>query len=417
MTTPTHIPMTNDHGATAAPRNRRGRLSAVAGLALTLTASSCAGLPFGGDDASQDIAAVEVEGIEPSDNAQLSASRADDSSTTLAGSSGDQASDANDSSSTQPTSPDDTADSTATDDTSQAATPGAIETIDERFVGRSVEYLSTELALGAITVTNQDPRDLLKGIQGELDVPTVLIEVTATSRDGVAVNFPESLFGLVDSSGARFAPIDTLDQRGETMYSIGVESQATTRFVLVFPETDLAGASFVVSEAGLVPEIIPLTDTDTTQQSPYTFDLAAPTPLASVTAPGINDSCDLAMDVQIQSAAAVLEGNDSHRFERTAKGERFVGIDVSITNRNEPDIFSVCGAGFGPYQLEPRLEVDGVSLAPVNPIEFQTIELGATIDTRFVFRVDTGPSDLRLVSLNGDVIGEWSVDIPAVAGE
>lgn len=383
--------------------------------AFAFATSACSAIPFGGDDAGQDIAAVDVQGVEPgtaSDGAQLSATRADDASTATNGAQSDSTQ-----SGAAGTNEAGASDDASGNSSTETTTSGATVTVDDRFVGRRVEYLSTDLALGTISTTNQQPSDLLKGVEGDLDEPVILIEVTATSRNGVSVSFPDAVFGLVDESGARFAPIDVLDRRGDRMYTVGVEAQATTQFVLVFPETDLAGASFVVSEAGLLPEIIPLTDTDTTQQSPYSSDLGAPSSQVSITAPGINDSCNLSMDVQIQSATAVLEGNDQFSFERAALGERFVEIDLAVTNTNEPDIFSVCGAGFSAFQIEPRLEVNGVSLAPVNPSDFTTIEIDATVSTRYVFRIDAGSADLRLVSLTGDVIAEWSTELGPVVGE
>lgn len=67
--------------------------------------------------------------------------------------------------------------------------------------------------------------------------------------------------------------------------------------------------------------------------------------------------------------------------------------------------------------VELRLEADGRKLAPDNEKSFHKIEPGATGERTKVFPVDAGASSLVLTGPGGEVLGRWSVDLPAAPGE
>lgn len=386
-------------------------------LAFALTATGCGALPFGGDDAaSQDIAAVDVEGIEPGGNTELSSSSSDAnaSATTDAGSTTPQ-----DDGESRLGSDAATIDNDATQPTAESddETEGAFETTDDRFVGRSARYLVSDIELGTIVTTNIAIEDYLNGTKAEIGDTVTAVEVNLTSVEGGSGFFSQELFGLVDADGVRFNAEQVFTPRGDREYSVTVESQATTKLVFVFPEVDLDGASFVLSEAGRVPAIIPLTDADTTQTSPYAFDVTPVVSPVDVTSNSFWENCLHTFTADLLSATATLDGRDGSSIERTALDERFLVVEIALTNITDTSL-SPCG-GFGPRPdiLDPRLSIDGVTMAPSHIADAPFVEAGATVVGTFTFRVPTGAHDLVLTSITGDEITSWAIDLPAVVGE
>ncbi len=397
-----HTPATSNNRPHNLPRRRRWY--APIGLAMALTASACGNMPFaGGTETSTNVAAVDVEGI---DDARLSSASADEDDNGTSS----QASSAASTTAAPSTDSDETT-------TTTAPAPVPTETVDDRFVGRSANYVIADVELGSVITTDRTPQDYLNGVDGELDNPVILIEVNLTSINGASGWFDREIFALVDSSGTRFSPTDVYTPRADATYSIDIESQATTKLVFVFDAIDLDGASFVASEAGRVPAIIPLTDVDTTQESPYTFDVSPAAVARDIEGESPWPSCTYAFSATIESATATLDGRNGTRIERTPIGERFVTFRVALTNTTTSDAGNCYDIGGNVDDVQPRLEIDGVAMAPTYDGGFEKVEVGATVTAEYVFRVPAGQHDLVLRSSIGSELGSWTVDIPPVAGE
>ncbi len=311
--------------------------------------------------------------------------------------------------------------STASSRSDQQATSGGSRPveIDERFDGRSVQYLGIDVALGDLIVTSQTAEEYLRS-EGAGDVERrLLVEIAVTNQSNGAVGLPRTVLGFRLASGERIVADEMVASDGDRIDTVRVEAQATERVLLTFAEVDLWGASFEIAEASTIPASIPL-DLEMPVTEAYSLALPAQPAAAHLSSPSRWPACAYTWTGEVVDARIVLEGVDGSQLERAFKGSRWVAIDLMVTNdTTESEDFYPCNQSAMPMgNVSPRLHIDGVATTETNTVPVaQNIEMGAMAVVQFWYRIQSGTEMIELTDTGGTRIAAWQLDLPAVAGE
>jgi hypothetical protein len=124
----------------------------------------------------------------------------------------------------------------------------------------------------------------------------------------------------------------------------------------------------------------------------------------------------------VRSAGADLDG-DLGSFggvKRAKRGRRWVTVVLQVTNGTPPGRTSteqMCDS-YGNYAgVELRLQADAQAVAPANPPSFEPIKPRRSGERTHVFEVDATARSLALIGAGGEILGRWSVNLPAVPSE
>lgn len=383
------------------PTRRPLRLPTVALLATALVLGAC-----GSDttDAGDDLSAeVEVSGVRPTgDGEPGGASEREGSTPEPAEGAG----------------PDTSEEPATTVDPETARILPAIA-FDGRARGRSATYLGLEITLGSLIFTNQDLEEYTTDADPSDDRETIVVEVSVTNSGRSQVTVPEELFAIELASGERIAPDDLRSPDGDSLWAIQPQAQATEHALLAFAEVDLAGASFVIAEAGAIAEYIPL-DGPAPEPEPYRVELATLPAVADLRSPSPWDGCDYAWTGEVVAATVGLEGVDGSRLDRADLNERWLAIELLVTNTTTGAAeFSPCNtSGMAVTAVDPRLRIDGVAISGESPGRIgDRIDEAASTVVQYWFPIGASTPRVELTDVYGAVIAAWDLDLPAARGE
>lgn len=385
------------------PQRRTFGLALAAGMVM---ASSCT-VPFlddGEGSATEDISAeVGVSGVDLGDTTKITDGR------------GDLDADVGEA---QPvdstaTSPDETTSSGGDED------PAPVLAVDSRFNGRSVEYLGIGVELGDLIVTNQTVDEYVAAEDPTDDDRILILEIAVTNTGNGTVTVPEGVFGIELSSGERIAPLDMTATDGDFRSTLRPAAQATERALLIFPDVNIAGGSFVISEGTAIPLYIPL-DPAVPVPEPYVMELAGQPAVSGLQAPSLWDGCAYQWTGEVIGARIVLDGVENNRLVRANKGERWLAVQIRATN-NTPsgNEFYPCNTiGVAHGDLSPRLRIDGFAMSSTNYQQIGArIEEDASATMEFFFPISVDTTEMEVADVDGNVVASFVVDLPAVPGE
>ncbi len=400
-TTTSPAATTTSPAATAVRAHPTRKLAAALLTATALLLGACGSDGTeAGDDLSADveIAGVSGEGGEsrPANDRETPPGPADDSAP-----------------SDEPAQPTD-----AADDPSTARILPAIA-FDNRVEGRSATYLGIEITLGSLISTNQTLDEFTASADPTDDREIIIAEVAVTNSGSGDISLPEELFAIQLASGERVAPEDVSAPDGEWIWAIEAAAGSTRHALLAFPELDLEGASFVIAEGGAIAEYIPL-DGPATTPEPYVVGLAALPAVGDLRSPSPWDGCDYAWTGEAVAASVTLEGVDGRRLDRASLNERWLGVELLVTNdTTRADEFYPCNsAGMAITAIEPRLRIGGVAMSPENSVPIgDRLDEGVGAIVTYWFPIDASTSRVELTDIGGTVIAGWDLDLPAAPGE
>lgn len=375
-------------------RHETRRLRFAAALATATLLSTSCGLAFGdeGDDISAEVAVAGRGGTAtttaPLGEAERSEATVVDQATTSA----PQA------------------------ESAGASTPAQI---DERFNGRSTQYLGIDVALGDLIFTGQTATEYLRSEPAADGNRRLLVEVAVTNNSNGPIGLPRTVLGIRLASGERLVAEEMLNAAGESIDTARTEAQATERVILTFPDADLTGASFEITEASTVPQFIPL-DLAIPVPETYSLELPAQPAVSNLSSPSLWPACEYAWTGEVVGAAVLVEGLDGVRVQRAIKGSRWVVVDVLVSNdTTESEDFYPCNQAAMPMtNISPRLRIDGVATSETNRVPIgENIEMDAMAVVQFWYRIDVDTESIELTDTSGTRIAAWELDLPAVPGE
>lgn len=290
--------------------------------------------------------------------------------------------------------------------------------VDTRFSGRSMQYVGIDLQLGDFITTNLSLEEYLGSQPPTDDDEVLLVEVAVTNRSTGTVSVPSSVLGLRLASGEWIPATEMRETEGDSLSTVRPATQATERVVLEFPVTDLAGASFEISEATTIAEFIPLT-AEASVVPPSTIELPGEFLVAELESPSLWPSCGYIWTGEVLSARVAVEGVDGRRAERAAKGQRWVAVEMRTTyDATTVTGWSPCDDyGLGVSEINPRLVIDGIPESSVNSISGDRLDVGTAVVTEFWFQIPVETQEMALTDIDGTVIAAWVLDLPPARGE
>lgn len=311
--------------------------------------------------------------------------------------------------------------SNATDD-EDAAAPVSAGMIELGESANSATYYRTEITTGPAFSINAERNTIFDAAPEPGNENWLVLEILGETKENISTSFPGSVFSLVNPDGQAMTAEALTDRFGDTQYDLSFDGLENKSAFALFqtPElvTSLEGWQLRVLTADEIPAFIPLSGETTVPTE--TIDIGS---LLGGTTTGenyYNDNlgCVSTLQVDVISAVIDIDASYSNRLHRSRKGERFLQVEVDVTNTTDESIHENCD-NIGTNIVDPqlRIAVDGRNQGPV-VLSNALVNPGETTSLDAVYIIDAGATEITLVGIeDSDVFGTWQIDIPALPGE
>ena len=301
-----------------------------------------------------------------------------------------------------------------------AARPATVTALLED--GPAGVYERVKIDVGRVTATDADPTTASAPNAPATGTSSLLVAVDLTATTSARNVFSAADFRLERPDGAPISA-QTLVDKGSEPSSLQLRGRDSVRATVAFRTDslvrDLGGYALRVDRDERVPAVLPLSGPVPAPPYPTAFEAGATGAFTSK----FTATCTDRYQTTVRSAGADLDG-DLGSFggvKRAERGRRWVTVVLQVTNVTPPgrsNFEKLCDSSSGNYAtVELRLQADGRAVAPANPRLFEQIPIGSSAERTHVFEVDATARSLGLTGPSGDVIGRWSVNLPAAPGE
>lgn len=314
------------------------------------------------------------------------------------------------------------ANSGSTDETSDdlAAQTGSAVRTDLSDGGQSVVYSMTEFSVGPAFASNADQYEIFDSAAEGTNQSWVVVEINGETLANITTSYTADAFFLVDPNGQTMNAEQFNDRFGESVYDLGFNGKENKSAFALFntpnPVTDLTGWQIQILIGDSIPAFIPLSGESAPAYVPIGLE---PGPGGSTTGPNLWEACTSLYDIEVVEANIGIEATYNNRLNRSRIGERFVTIEVDVTNSTEDANNLPCGDGAasGLEEQHLRLVVDGRTTS-TEDLAFVVIEQGTTEAVWVSYIIPSDATDLQLIGAEEtEVFATWSIDIPALPGE
>ncbi len=314
-----------------------------------------------------------------------------------------------------------TAPATTTSGGDETAT--GLNTVELGDPGTRTVYNMTEFVAGPAFATNATIDEIFDAAPSVGNQNWLVIEILGETQANIQTSYASGLFSVISPDGQRFTADQFSDSFGEAEFSLnfnGIENQST--FALFeTPEfvTDLEGWQLQILVGEELPAFVPLTGESIPPVEPIVL---GPVDGASTTGDNVyNDNlgCVTVFDVDVISAVVSVETAYQNRLFRSRAGERFLTVEVDVTNITDESIDDLCdeiGASFEQPNL--RLSADGRRQGPTDFGDLRVVDPGATVAYVVTYVISADATELSLLGTeDSDVFGTWQIDLPTLPGE
>ena len=287
-------------------------------------------------------------------------------------------------------------------------------------------YERVKVDVGRVTATDAAPTTASAPNPPATGTNSILVDVDLTATTSAENLFSAADFRLERPDGAPISA-QTLVDKGAEPSSLQLRGRDSVRATVAFSTDslvrDLRGYALRVERDERVPLVLPLTGPVPAPPYPAALEAGATGAFASK----LTATCTDRYQTTVQSAGADLDGDLESLggayggVKRAKRGRRWVTVVVEVRNvtpAGRSSTEQVCDAFSGMYAtVEVRLQADGRAVAPANPASFQQIKPGSSGERAHVFEVDATARSLTFTGPSGEVLGRWSVNLPAAPGE
>ena len=319
--------------------------------------------------------------------------------------------------------PTETTSSATSDDAPADSAAGAVTTTELGDVGSSTTYNMTKFVVGPVFATNAELDTIFDAEPAPGNANWLVVEILGETQANISTSYASGLFSLIAPDGQTITADQFTDSFGESVFDLAFDGRENKSAFALFQTPlmvdDLEGWRLVIEVGDEIPAFIPMTGASVPPVEPIVLD---PVDGAITTGDNVyNDNlgCVTVFEVDVISAVVSLETSYRDRLFRSRVGERFLTVEVDVTNITDESIDDLCdeiGASFEEPNL--RLSTDGRRQGPIDFGDLRVVDPGATVAYVVTYVIPADATELALLGTEDtDIFGTWQVEIPAVPGE
>jgi len=276
-------------------------------------------------------------------------------------------------------------------------------------------YEQVTVDVAKVTATNADSAGAFGDDPVAGAATFLLVEVELSTAQSGGNRFSAEDFRLVDPSGKAVTAESVVDRTGN-FAQLALRGRDSTSGTLVFPTaslvTNVGKYALHIDRDGRVPAVLALSGPAT---SPYPVGLEpGATGAFEVKVAG---GCFDRYQTVVRSIAADLDADlgTPRDIDRVARGQRWIRVALDVTNVSSCPAVQAFSGNFAGVEL--RIDANGRLTASDARKSFDRIEPGTTSERVEIFAVDAKATSLVLTAPGGEVLGRWSIQLPAAPGE